>query len=116
MLGAGQRSHRVRFERRALGQKSASGNLLQAWAALFPRWAGFRPQFGGERLEQGRMDSTMRGTLTVLACPDTRGLTAADRVVFLAGPYRETICIIRSILPTPDASEIEMTIETSTEN
>lgn len=111
MLSAGQRNHRVRFERRNVMAKSASGNVLEEWSALFPRWAGFRPRFGREQLESGRLDSTMQGTLTVLADPETKTVTAADRVVFLAGPYAGKACNILSIVPTPDAREIELLLQ-----
>ncbi|PZU95620.1 MAG: hypothetical protein DI527_01015 [Chelatococcus sp.] len=112
MLSAGQRSHRVRFERRVPGADDGAGNVLPAsWTSLFLRWAAFRPQFGREKLAAGRPESTMSGTLTILSDGQARTLTAADRVVFVTGPYRDRECQIRSILPTPDAREIEMVVE-----
>ena len=51
MLGAGQRSHRVRFERRVRGGDDGAGNELPAvWTLLVTCWAGFKPQFGREQL------------------------------------------------------------------
>lgn len=111
MLSAGQRNNRIRFERRPVGAKSASGNVLQDWSALFDRWAGFRPRFGREQLAEGQLQSTSFGTLTVLRDPETVTVTAADRVVFTAGPYAGKACQIRSIVPTPDNREIEMVLE-----
>lgn len=111
MLSAGQRNHRVRFERRAVVPDDGYGNEFEAFAELFQRWAGFRPKFGREQLQAGRLESTMQGTLTVLADPDTKAVTAADRVVFVTGPYAGRTCQIRSIVPTPDAREIELLLE-----
>lgn len=111
MLSAGQRNHRVRFERRAISPDDGYGNEQQAFAALFERWAGFRPKFGREQLAAGRLESTMQGTLTVLADTQTRTVTPADRVVFVTGPYAGKACQIRSIVPTPDAREIELMLE-----
>lgn len=111
MLSAGQRNHRIRFERRAVSPDDGFGNEREAFSELFDCWAGFRPKFGHEQLAAGRLESTLQGTLTVLAWAQTRGVTAADRVVFLAGPYAGKACQIRSIVPTPDAREIEMLLE-----
>jgi head-tail adaptor len=111
MLGAGQRDNRVRFERRAVTVDDGYGNDREAFATLFDRWAGFRPKFGREQIEAGRLESNMQGTLTVLADPETKTITAADRVVFVSGPYAGKACQIRSLVPTPDAREIEVLIE-----
>lgn len=111
MLGAGQRSHRVRFERRVSGPKSPSGNVLEEWQPLVTCWAAFRPTFGREQLAVGQLQSTMSGTLTVLAFAATKDVTAADRAVFVVGPYAGKECQIRSIVPTPDAREIEFMLE-----
>jgi SPP1 family predicted phage head-tail adaptor len=111
MLSAGQRGHRVRFERRSAGIKSPSGNVIEDWLVQVTCWAAFRPVFGREQLALGQLQSTMTGTLTVLAFAATRSLTPADRVVFVGGPYKDRICQIRSIVPTPDAREIEFLLE-----
>lgn len=111
MLNAGRRSHRVRFERRAIGEKSPSGNVLENWSTVAVCWAAFRPVFGREQAASGQLQSAMQGTLTVLASTEARAITSADRVVFLVGPYAGRECQIRSIVPTPDAREIEFLIE-----
>lgn len=113
MLGAGQRTrNRVRFERRVPGADDGAGNVRPgAWSALNTCWAAFRPKFGREQLEAGRLESTMQGTLTTLAFAETKAVTAADRVVFVTGPYAGKACQIRSIVPTPDAREIEFLLE-----
>lgn len=112
MLSSGQRPHRVRFERRVPGGDDGYGNVLPAtWTALTTVWAGFRPRFGREQLEAGRLESTMQGTLTVLASAATKAVTAADRAVFATGAYAGLECQIRSIVPTADTREIEMILE-----
>lgn len=113
MLDPGRRSHRVRFERQ-VAEDDGYGNRRRSWAqpeAVATVWAAFRPVFGREQVAAGRLESTLTGTLTVLRSTVTRSITPADRVVFAAGPYAGTACNIRSIVPTPDNAEIEMTLE-----
>lgn len=112
MLSAGQRNHRVRFERRVPGGDDGYGNPLpESWTAQATVWAGFRPKFGREQLEAGRLESSMQGTLTVLSSAATRVIAADSRVVFVSGPYKDNACQIRSIIPIPDAAEIEFLLE-----
>lgn len=112
MLSAGQRNFRVRFERRIAGADDGAGNVLpETWTALNTCWAGFRPKFGREQMAAGRPEATMLGTLTTLAFAATKVVTAADRAVFVTGPYAGKACQILSIVPTPDAREIEFQIE-----
>lgn len=112
MLGAGQRTNRVTFSSRVAGGDDGYGNELpESWTDGATVSAGFRPKFGREQLEAGRLESTMQGVLTVLRSPATAAITAADRVVFVAGPYSGKACQIRSIVPTPDNREIEIMLE-----
>ena len=108
MLRAGQRPYRVRIERQAAAD-DGYGNTLASWDApvsVAERWAAFKPQYGREAVEAGRLEATMQGTLTLLRDNATSGITASDRVVFQAGPFAGTICQIRSIVPTGDNAEI----------
>lgn len=116
MLGAGQRArNRVRFELRIPGGDDGYGNELPAtWTALGIISAAFRPKFGREQLEAGRLESTMQGVLTVRRTPDTAAIAADSRVIFLSGPYKDKVCQIRSIIPTPDNREIEVMLEEGT--
>lgn len=113
MLGGGQRTrNRVRFERQVAGGDDGYGNTLpSAWTEIVTVSAAFRPKFGREQLEAGRLESTMQGTLTVRRTSATAVITAAARVVFTAGPYAGKACQIRSIVPTPDNREIEFMLE-----
>lgn len=94
-----------------MGGKSPSGNVLEDWRFLLERWAGFRPKFGREQVESGQLSAGLIGTLTIPSDPETKAVAAADRVVFISGPYAGRECQIRSIVPTPDAREIEFLIE-----
>lgn len=110
MIGAGRYAHRVRIDRRDTGD-DGFGNVVGAWAPLIKRWAAFRPQFGREQVEAGRLEATLTGTVTLRRDAVLVGVTAADRIVFVAGPYSGRTAQIRSIVPTPDNAEIEFTIE-----
>jgi head-tail adaptor len=113
-IEAGRLQHRVRFERQTTTD-DGHGNALAEWApipGLAGVWAGFRPQFGNESLQAGRLEATMRGTLTVRRSTGTAGVTASDRAVFINAPYAGVSCQIRAIVPTPDRALIEFVIET----
>lgn len=116
MLGGGNRARsRVRFERRVPGGDDGYGNTLPStWTEIVTTAGGFRPKFGREQLEAGRLESTMQGTLTVRRTPTTAAIDAAARAVFVAGPYNGKACQIRSIVPTPDNREIEVMLEEGT--
>lgn len=109
MTTAGALSHRVRFERRDETGDDGFGNVLKEWATLCDRWAAYRPEFGREAVAAGRQNSTRVGTVTVRRDTLTATITAADRLVFVAGPNRDAVTQIRSVIPLSDV--IEMTIE-----
>lgn len=115
MISAGQLDHRVRLERRAAGADDGYGNVLQAWATLGIRWAGWRPQYGREGVAAGRLESSRPGVLTLRRDAVTLALTAADRIVFLAGTEAaNTVAAIRSVLPFADAVEVTVEIGVAT--
>jgi head-tail adaptor len=106
------RENTIRVERQVAGADDGFGNTLPAtWSIVLTCWAAFRPQFGREQIEAGRAESSMIGTLTLRRSTASLGITAADRVVFTAGPFAGREFQIRSIIPTPDNREIEMTLE-----
>lgn len=113
MVAAGVLEQRVRFERQVVGADDGFGNTLPGtWTALFTCWASFRPENGRERLEAGRLEATMRGILRVRRSTDSKGVTAADRVVFVAGRYVGMVCQIRSTpMASVDGSVIEFVLE-----
>lgn len=103
MLDAGQRSHRAVFQRALPGTRD--------WVDFAQRWAGVRPEFGGEQLAAGRLESKTNAVLTVLSDASTKQVTAADRIIFRTGPYRGFVGNITSIVASPDGREIEFLLE-----
>ncbi|HND52871.1 MAG TPA: head-tail adaptor protein [Pirellulaceae bacterium] len=111
-LAAGMLHHRVRFERQSVDPTGdGAGNVLQPWALLVERRAAFRPSFGREQVEAGRLESTMLGVLTIRRDSVTAGLTAADRAVFVNPPYAGRALQIRSIVLAPDGASLDLTVE-----
>ena len=54
----------------------------------------------------------MRGVLRVRRSADSKGLTAADRVVFVAGRYAGMVCQIRATpMASLDGSVVEFVLE-----
>jgi head-tail adaptor len=113
MVASGVLEQRVRFDRQVAGVDDGYGNTLPAaWSPLFTCWASFKPETGRERLEAGRLEATMRGVLRVRRSADSKGVSAADRVVFVAGRYFGMVCQIRSTpVASIDGSVIEFVLE-----
>jgi head-tail adaptor len=113
MVASGVLEQRVRFERQIVGADDGYGNTLPAaWSPLFTCWASFKPETGRERIEAGRLEATMRGVLRVRRSADSKGISAADRVVFVAGRYFGMVCQIRSTpVASIDGSVIEFILE-----
>lgn len=112
-MDAGRFDQRVTFRRLAVAS-DGHGNETAAFAditGLSSIAAAFRPEFGREALEAGRLESTMRGTLTIRRFALSATITAADQAVFVNAPYAGVACQIRSIVPTPDRAYLEMVLE-----
>lgn len=110
MLDAGQFHHRIRVER----QKQVPdgyGNVLGQWTTLCTFAAAFRPQYGRESVEAGRLEATMRGVVTIRYSRAAASITAEDRIVMLRTPYAGMVMQIRSIVPSPDRAEIGLVVE-----
>lgn len=108
---AGLMTTLIRFERRVPGDDGHGNALTDGWAALFTAWAHLRPQFGREQVEAGRLESTMLAVITIDRHAAADGLTAADRAVVVAGPYAGRVFNLRSLAPTMDNRQIEITAE-----
>ena len=116
MLSAGQRNHRVRFERRIEVNPDAPqdlGNVESSWSLIVEVWAGFLAQPVSERLAAGGPEAGFRGVLTALRFDKTEAVDEGCRVVFIAGAFRGTVANIRAAVPTPDNAEIAFTLDTS---
>ena len=106
--------NRISFERQMPGVDDGHGNILQSsWTEVCACSAAFRPEFGREQLAAGRLESIMRGTVTVRSTAATRAVTTADRIRFSSGPYAGTTAQIRSSIASLDAREIEFMIESN---
>lgn len=101
----------ARFERRVPGDDGHGNALTDTWAPLFTAWAHLRPQFGREQVEAGRLESTLLAVLTIDRHAAAEALTAADRAVITAGPYAGLVLNLRSLVPTMDNRQIEITAE-----
>lgn len=111
-LGAARYQQRARFERQPKIEPDASGTARpDRWTNLDTVWAHLRPQYGRETLEAGRLESTTRAVLTIRRTAFAKALTADDRVVTLRAPFDQWVWAIRTITPTADNRELELTIE-----
>lgn len=106
----GALSHRVRLERRTDQTDDGAGNVLAGWQPLGVVWVAFRAMGAREAIKAGRPQDAAGGVMTLRSSALTRGLTAADRAVFVTGPYRDWTVNFTSVTPR-DAHEIEITIE-----
>lgn len=112
MTAAGMLEHRARFERRVEGADDGYGNTLPAsWTAFVTRWVSFQPDLGNETEQAGRLQSTVTGRLKIRRDTETEAITAADRVVFVAGHHMGRTAQIRSIIAHNDGATFEMRLE-----
>lgn len=112
MANAGMLRDRVTFERLNDGTDDLGNVSDGTWSEIGGAgqstvWGGFRPERSGERLEAGRTESSVMGTLTVRSSTVTRSITEADRVQIDSVAYD-----IRGIT-NPDRRNkyLEMTVE-----
>ncbi len=115
MIAAGRLISRVRFEVRGEDADDGLGNVHEQWTPVAVRWAEWRPQYGREAVAAGRLEATRPGVLTIRRDATTAALTAAHRVVFVAGPEPAgTTAAIRSVLPLADDIEITLDVGAAT--
>lgn len=105
-MGAGALRDRVSFQEEQNVSDGAGGNVT-TWPTQFTVWGGFRPERGAERLQAGRLEGAVAGTLRVRSSSDTRTVTTEWRVEIDGIAYQ-----IRSIT-NPDRRNrfLEMTVE-----
>ena len=108
---AGLMNGRARFERRSTAADDGYGNERQTWGTICTLAAGFLPERGREDVDAGRLQSTLRGVVTVHRSSMSRSVQAEDRIVFIAGPFNGQTFNIRSVMPRPDAATIEFSVE-----
>jgi head-tail adaptor len=110
-IAAGTIDGRVRFDRVVLADDGFGNVETTGWTEIVSRWVRVKPEKGRERVEAGRLESTMRGVVVVRRCGVTQAITAADRAVFIAGPYSGKVVNIRSLMPGADSTYIEIIFE-----
>ena len=108
-MRAGFLRRRVTFQRETVVSDGGGGGTA-SWAniaGLVSISANFRPERSRERLEAGRIEAAVAGTLRIRSFVLSRTITAADRVLIDSVPYQ-----IRAII-NPDGQniELEMTVE-----
>lgn len=105
-MDAGRLNKRVTFERNVTAPDEGGGST-SAWTGVATVWGGFQPERGRERLEAGRLEAAVAGTLTVRSSSMTRAIDASCRVVIDGDRYA-----IRSIVdPTQKREWLEMVVE-----
>lgn len=109
MPGAGQLRDRVRFERSG-DIPDGGGGTVEGWESiegLANVRGAFMPERSRERLEAGRLESAVAGTLKVRSSNASREVTAADRAIINGQPYA-----IRSVTnPDRHNKYLEMSVE-----
>ena len=108
-MRAGLLRRRVTFQRETIVSDGGGGGTA-SWsniAGLASISAHFRPERSRERLEAGRIEAAVAGTLRMRSFVQSRSITTADRVIIDLVPYE-----IRAIT-NPDGMniELEMTVE-----
>lgn len=77
----------VTFER-FQGEPDGGGGVTNpTWTFLAKAWGAFYPERSRERIEAGRLESAVAGTIAVRSTNASRGVTAADRAVIGGVPY-----------------------------
>lgn len=109
-MPAGELRDRIAFQRLQAEADGGGGTLDPEWVDLINCRGAFFPERSRERLEAGRLESAVAGTLKVRSSATTRGVTAADRALI-----NGTVYAIRAIT-NPDRRNryLEMTVERGT--
>jgi SPP1 family predicted phage head-tail adaptor len=86
-MAAGPLRRRVTFQTEAITM-SGSGGEVTTWGSDLVVWGQFLPERGREKLEQGRMQARLAGTLRVRYSTATAAITAGHRVLILGVAYQ----------------------------
>jgi len=106
MTPAGDRHHRVAFERRSVVADDGYGNTTGPWTQQCVRWASMTPIRRGEAVMASRLTGVQPYAIVVLADSDTREITTAWRARLSGRTFN-----IRTVEPSPDRAEISMLVE-----
>lgn len=105
-MRAGNLNERVTFQRATSGD-DGYGNVITGWTNLLTVWADVRETPGKERVDAGRVEASATATVRIRASTDSRGLTAADRMVARGWTWN-----IRTIVPVGnDRAALDLLVE-----
>lgn len=105
-MPAGALRFRATFQRETR-TTNASGGATSSWGTYHECWAGFVPERGVEVLQDGHLQASVAGTLTIRSSTETRGIAEDDRVVVDGNTYQ----IRRIINPDQRDRYLEMVVE-----
>jgi hypothetical protein len=112
MRDAGLMRARCRIDRRQATNPDAPddlGRTRHVWVEVIEVWCRTRAPAtlrDGEALQGGATNSTLRLEVVLRSGPMTRTITAADRLVFTAGPMKDKTANIGVVNPTADGADI----------
>lgn len=105
-MSGGQLRDRITFERFTQISDGAGG-FIEDWTTLFSCRGAFMPERSRERLEAGRLESAVAGTLKVRSSAALRDVTAGDRAMVNGEPYA-----IKAVTnPDRRGKYLDMTVE-----
>lgn len=112
MARAGRLNRRVTFQIETQ-EPDEGGGAAHSWSDVVVVWGEFVPERGGERLEAGRLQAALAGTLRVRSSTETRAIGAAHRVLIppASGAAGEPYQIRSASNPDQRDRMIEMLVE-----
>ena len=99
-MKAGDLRDRVTVQRATHGD-DGFGNTISGWSDLLTIWANVRETPGKEVVAAGRIEASRTATIRVRASSQSRGVTAADRII-----ARGQCWNIRSVSAVGDGREL----------
>lgn len=99
-MTAGRLRDRITFQRLTEGD-DGYGNVVTGWTDHLTVWANVRETPGKEIVAAGRVEASRTATIRVRASSQSRGVTAADRII-----ARGQIWNIRSVAAVGDGREL----------
>ena len=99
-MKAGDLRDRVTIQR-ATNSDDGFGNTISGWSDLLTVWANVRETPGKEIVAAGRIEASRTATIRVRASSQSRGVTAADRIIARGQSWN-----IRSVSAVGDGREL----------
>lgn len=86
-MPAGKLNKRVIFQSEQQVSDGGGGYEL-GWADTLEVWGQYNPEKGREKVEQGRLEDALAGTLRVRHTSETEAITAGQRVLIDGEPFQ----------------------------